>query len=157
AADTDDALTREEERANQMRSRTYNLSYRGELAPSETIVAGKPFSGSYSVGSNEIPEISVEERFAERIGLKLGDVMGFDIQGVPIAGKIVNLRRVRWTSFHPNFFVQFQPGVLDDAPKMFVAAIPGDQTTDNVKLQTAIVTAFPNVSVIDVSNAIERI
>lgn len=155
--DAGEAITREAERASQMRNRSYNLSYRAELAPSETIVEGRSFSGDYDWTTNQPAEISVEARFAERVGLKLNDVMGFDVQGVAVEGKIVNLRRVKWTSFHPNFFVQFQPGVLNDAPKMFVAAVPRHDLAKQTSLQSAVVSAFPNISVVDVSQAIDRI
>jgi putative ABC transport system permease protein len=96
-------------------------------------------------------------RFAERLGVGLGDVLHFDVQGVPIAGRVVSLRQVRWNSFQPNFFVSFQPGVLEDAPKIFLASVPGLTNDAREALQSSIVERFPNVSVIDVTATVKRL
>jgi putative ABC transport system permease protein len=145
--------TREDESESRMRNRSFNLTYRDALTESEKIVAGRPFSPN--VG--EVAEISVEQRFAKRLHLRLGDVLQFDIQGVPIEGKIVNFRSVEWTSFQPNFFVQFQPGVLEDAPKTFLASVPRMPPEDRLRLQDAIVNEFPTISIIDVSQVVSRL
>jgi putative ABC transport system permease protein len=149
--------TREEQRARDQRNRNFNLSYRKGLADSETLVEGRELSASYEEGSGKMPEISLEFRFAARLGIKLGDILAFDIQGVPVKGTVVNLRKVRWTSFQPNFFIQFQSGVLDAAPKTFVAAIPGTAAEKKSKLQNLIVNRFSNISIIDVSRLVQKI
>jgi putative ABC transport system permease protein len=160
------AATRDEENGERTRNRGFNLSYRAELASSETLLAGRPFAGVFVAGSGKTAEISLETRFAERLGVGLGDTLGFDVLGVNVEGRIVNLRAVRWTSFQPNFFVQFQPGVLDDAPKTFVAAIARGSVVDaesgavvrrKAALQGALVRKFPNVSIIDVDAAVRRL
>ncbi|HVK61756.1 MAG TPA: FtsX-like permease family protein, partial [Bdellovibrionales bacterium] len=137
------------------------VSYRPEQIPSETIVAGKWFSGRHDPASNQPAEISVEANFADRNSLKLGDVLGFDVQGVPIEGRITSLRKVKWTSFNPNFFMMFQPGVLDDAPKTYIANvnIPGlddEKNRAKVELQYGIVKNFPDLNVIDIGRTVER-
>lgn len=145
--------TREEERSARFRNRGFNLTYRASLTESERLVAGRPFSPT--VG--EIPEISVERRFAKRLGLKIGDVLTFDVESVPIEGKIISLRAVEWTSFQPNFFVQFQPGVLEEAPKTFLASVPSLPTDKRLALQDALVAKFPTISIIDVSQVVQRL
>ena len=89
---------------NSIRKRGFNLSYRDQLDLSEEIIEGKAIQSVYDFEKNEVAEISVEQRFARRYGVKLGDLLKFDIQGVEIEAKIVNLRKVRWNSFQPNFF-----------------------------------------------------
>ena len=147
----------EEEREMRLRNRGYNLSYRQNLSQSEKLVRGRPFSGTYKEGSSNLPEISVEKRFAKRLGLKVGDVLTFDVESVPIKGKIVNIRSVKWTAFQPNFFVQFQPGVLDLAPKTFIATLPHLSPTLKNKIQDMIVRELPNISIVDVSRVIFQI
>ncbi len=150
-------FSREEEREMRFRNRGFNLSYRSELSEAESLVEGQAFDGEYIEGSGKLPQISVEKRFADRLGLKLGDVLEFDIESVPISGKITNLRSVRWTSFRPNFFVQFQPGVLEVAPKTFVATLPNLNAEKKYKLQDELVEKLPNVSMVDVSRIVKRI
>ena len=148
--------TREAEREERFRSRMNNLSSRMTLSDSERLIAGTEFSGPYVWNSGEPAEMSLEMRWAERMGVGLGDLMTFDIQGVKVTGKVINLRRIRWTSFQPNFFIQFPIGVLDDAPKNFVASIPDVTEDKRANLQTLIVRRFPNVSIVDVTQSVQR-
>lgn len=140
-----------------LRRRMYNLTYQDALKESETLVDGTTWDGPWEFGSEELPGISLEENFAQRMGLQIGDTLGFDVQSVPVTGRVVNLREVDWNSFQPNFFVSFQPGVLDPAPKTFVAAISEVKPEDRIAVQNAIVLALPNVSVINVTQIVARI
>ncbi|MBF0276560.1 MAG: FtsX-like permease family protein [SAR324 cluster bacterium] len=151
------AMTREQERERRFRNRGFNLTYRGELKDSESYVEGKPLSPLYNADAEGLPEISLEERFANRLGLQIGDELTFDVQSVPITGKVVNFRKVKWNSFQPNFFVLFQPGVLEEAPKTFLAGISNVEAERKLLLQNGIVQRFPNISVIDVSRIVSRI
>ncbi len=148
--------TREEEQDARFRNRGINLSFREKLSDSEFIVSGKEFSGVYKSDLEKLPELSVEKRYAERMGLNLGDKVLFDIQGVEMIGEIVNFRKVRWTSFQPNFFILFQPGVLEEAPKTWLAALPSMEMTARSSIQSDIVKLFPNVSIIDVVRTVEN-
>ncbi|MEC9282885.1 MAG: FtsX-like permease family protein [Bdellovibrionota bacterium] len=151
------AVTREEEREMRFRNRGFNLSYRSNLAPSEKIIEGKFYGEDYVSLQDEYPAISVEKRFAERLDLKMGDVLSFDIQGVEIKGQIKSIRTVKWTSFQPNFFLQFQPGVLEDAPKTFLAAIGSLGFDKKQRIQHKIVERLPNISIVDVEYVVRRI
>ncbi len=150
--DSSSFKTREEEQEVRFRNRGVNLSFRNFFQESETLVRGNPFSGS-----EKIPALSVETRFAKRMGLNLGDILRFDVQGVEIEGEIVNERRVRWTSFQPNFFLVFQEGVLEDAPKTYLANLSALTKTEKTKIQTLLAHKFPNISVIDVAAIITKI
>lgn len=140
-----------------LRGRRYNLTYQAELAATETLVEGRPFSGAYDLAGGALAEISMEIDFAKRLGVGLGDELRFDVQGVPVEGRIVNLRSVDWNSMQPNFFVSFQPGVLESAPAVFLASVPALPPAVRDRLQASVVEAFPNVSMIDVSRGVDRL
>jgi putative ABC transport system permease protein len=130
----------------------FNFSYRKDLDVSETIVQGDPLSTTpWNFESKRPFEISVEQSFAERYNIQIGDFLGFEIQGLLFEGQVKNLRKIRWNSFQPNFFLLFQNGVLNDAPKTFLAAISNVPLSKRQDLKNRIVDAFPNVSVIDVT------
>ena len=137
--------------------RGYNLSFRPALSASQELVSGTPVTPLYRPESGNLAQISLEEKFAGRLGLGLGDVLRFDVQGVPTEGVVVNTRRVHWTSFEPNFFIEFQPGLIDDAPKTWVASIPSLPQATKEKIQADLVSEFSNISIIDVSATIERL
>ena len=150
------ALTREQERQQSFRRRNLNLSYRTELSDSEHIVEGRMLATNYDWDSGKPAEVSLEVRYAERMGLKLGDFLTFNVQEVLVEAIVTNLRRVQWNSFQPNFFIIFQPGVLEDAPSTFLGSIGGLDASGKLKIQNRIVSDYPNVSVIDVSRMVER-
>ena len=151
------ALTREQERQQNFRRHNLNLSYRTTLSYSEQIVEGRPLALKFDWDSGKPAEISLEVRYAERMGFKLGDLLTFNVQEVLIEAVVINLRRVQWNSFQPNFFILFQTGVLEDAPGTFLGSIGGLDVTDRLNVQNRIVQDFPNVSVIDVTRTVGRV
>ena len=147
----------DEQRRSAFRNRSFNLSYRNHLLESEELLAGRPFSGTYDRTQGKPAEISVEHKYAEALGLKVGDHMGIEVAGIPIKAVVVNLRRVRWTSFQPNFFVQMQPGVLDQAPKTFLGTLHHLEQEKKERVQNLLVREFPTVSILDVERTGRKI
>jgi putative ABC transport system permease protein len=132
------------------------LSYREGLSESEAIVRGPDISHTRFSPGGEPALISVEREYAERRELKLGDVLEYDIQGVTVPAKVTNFRAVEWDSFAPNFFVQFQPGVLEQFPKSFIAVIGQGDGSLASGFAYDLTRAFPGLSLIDVSQTVDR-
>ena len=151
------SLTREQERQQNFRRHNLNLSYRTQLSDSEQIVEGRPLATNFDLDSGKPAEVSLEVRYAERMGFKLGDLLTFNVQEVLVEAIVINLRRVQWNSFQPNFFILFQPGVLEDAPGTFVGSIGGLVASRRMNVQNLIVSDYPNVSVIDVTRMVGRV
>ena len=147
----------DEQRRNAFRNRSFNLSYREHLLESEQLLEGVPFSGAYDPSSGLPAEISVEQKYAKALGLSVGDPMTIEVSGILIDTVVVNLRRVRWTSFQPNFFVQMQTGVLEQAPKTFLATVHQLTPDKKEKLQDSLVHQFPTVSILDVERTGKKI
>ena len=102
-------------------------------------------------------EISVEQKYAESLNLDLNDKIEIEVSGVEISAVVVNIRRVKWTSFQPNFFVQMQPGVLEQAPKTFIATLNDLNLEEKERLQNLIVDKFPTISILDVERTGKKI
>lgn len=100
----------------------------------------------------------MERGFADRNGAKLGDRLAFDVQGIPVEGRVTSIRRVRWTDFHPNFFMEFQAGVLEDAPKTWLASVTATKGPPDAKarLLRDLLDENPEISAIDVGRALEK-
>lgn len=135
--------------------REYRSTYRGELSNTETVTAGR-FVGRVTDADTVIP-ISVEEGLAKDMQLGLGDAVEFDVQGVPMKARVESLRRVDWKRMSPNFFVVFPEGVLEAAPKFFVVAAKAADATESARVQQAVVSAFPNVSALDLALVIKTL
>ncbi|MCG8636134.1 MAG: ABC transporter permease [Desulfobacterales bacterium] len=156
--DKADRLTRGRNGRAGGRRLEFIFSYRKSLADSETLVAGSPLTPEpWAFGSGDPFEVSVAVSFADRFGLEIGDIIRFDVQGIPLTGQVKNLRKVRWNSFQPNFFLLFQDGVLNDAPKTHLGAISNVPSDQRLELKNNLVDRFPNVSVIDVTQTASTI
>lgn len=137
--------------------REYRHTYRAEPTATEKIIAGSWWKGPVQPGA--VAQISVEEDLLESLGAKLGDHITWDIQGVQIETVVTSVREVDWAQFETNFFVVFQPGVLESAPQTFVALVQADSSAV-VPLQRAVAGAHSNISAIDVGGVqrtLERI
>ena len=148
--------TREDQNSERMRNRGVNLSYRSQLSWSEEIVDGA-FNGNKCDPGKAKCEISLEQSYARRLGAKLGDVLIFDVSGIEITGIVTSLRTVKWTSFEPNFFILFQPGILEEAPKTYLSSIKVSSFEEKRKVFSIMGKELPSVSMIEVSEVIKKL
>ena len=141
--------------ARHMAEREFNLSSTATLRDDNRIVAGTFWKVSAPGEPVEPRQLSVEQRFADSMGWKIGDRIAFDIAGQRFEAPITSLRSVEWESFRPNFFVIASPGALDAYPASYVTAIrvpPG-----NTRFTAELVERFPNLSVIDVGAVLKQV
>ena len=136
-------------------TREYRSTYRSSLFDTEKITAGK-FIGRVTPGEPRVP-VSMEESLAKDLQLTIGDEVTFDVQGVPVTGYVASLRAVEWQRVAPNFFVVFPEGVLEPAPKTFVAAVRGETPADTARILQAVVKELPSVSSVDLALIMQTI
>ncbi len=148
------AWSREKTREMRFRNRSFNLSYQSQLSWSEKITTGRMWTKGVSSGT---PKISLEKSFAKRLGLKMGDHLTFEIQGQEVEGVVHNIREVQWLSFQPNFFILFQPGVLEDFSKTYLASLKPLSIKEKQQTQNLLAQKFPNISAIDISRVTKKI
>ncbi|MEO8294568.1 MAG: FtsX-like permease family protein [Gemmatimonadota bacterium] len=135
--------------------REYRSTYRDTTVASEKKVAGDWWKTG--AGSEAVVPISMETGVAGELGVTVGDTIVWDVQGLPITTRIVNLREVNWARFEPNFFVVFPVGPLESAPQMFVALTRIPDPAERGRVQRGVVERFPNVTTIDLSQLQESI
>lgn len=129
--------------------REYRVTYRDSLTTSEKITAGE-WKGTTD-GEAASVYISVEQGFAKRFKLKIGDTMMFNVQGSMISTIVGSFRQVDWNRVQTNFLVLFPKGVLEAAPQFHVLLTHVPSTEVSARFQQAIVQQFPNVSIIDLA------
>ena len=91
----------------------------------------------------------MEENYAKRNGLSIGDTLTFNVQGVMINTILGSLREVDWSRIRTNFLVVFPKGVIDDAPQFGVILTKVPSQEVSAKFQQEMVKDYPNVSIID--------
>jgi len=126
--------------------REYRVTYRDSLSDSENITSGK-WTGVVSAG--EPVYVSLEEGFAKRIDVKIGDKLTFNVQGAPLETVVGSIRKVDWNRIQTNFLLIFPNGVLEEAPQFHVllTRVPSNEVSAN--FQRAVVKSYPNISMID--------
>ncbi|HYH15458.1 MAG TPA: ABC transporter permease, partial [Flavisolibacter sp.] len=127
-------------------SREYRVTFRDTLSSSEKITEGKWVGNSTA---NGLAQVSLEERFANRNGIEVGDTMTFNVQGSIIPTVVGSLREVDWNRIQTNFLVVFPKGILEEAPQFHVLLTRVPSNEKSAQFQQAVVRQFPNISIID--------
>jgi putative ABC transport system permease protein len=132
-------------------TREQRLTWLDKLDDSNKLVAGELWNDP------ERDEVSLEQDFAEDLGVGLGAVLEVDVQGVPFEFVVTSLRKVDWQSFSINFFLVVEPGVLEEAPHLRMAAARLETAEEEYALQNELVSSFPNVTMLRVREILERV
>ncbi|MEM7232401.1 MAG: FtsX-like permease family protein [Planctomycetota bacterium] len=129
--------------------REQRLSSFKDLPTSNRLVKGE-------LWTDPRPEISVEERYANDLGIKIGSMLQFNVQGVDFEFVATSIRKVEWRSFEMNFFFVVEPGTLEGAPRFQLTGVRLPKTNE-LETQDRVVEKFPNVTVIQVREIIEKV
>jgi putative ABC transport system permease protein len=146
-------------------SREYTVTYRPQLEANEELIDGEWWGDAPPQGE---AEVSIEERFSDRdtdgnfrLGsrINVGDEMRFDVLGRVITARVTSVRRVDWQDFRAGgFMFVFRPGTFEGAPHTYISALQGPPDPDaRARMQGALTTRFPNVSVIDLREILQTI
>jgi putative ABC transport system permease protein len=124
----------------------YRVTYRNDLISTEKVVEGKWIGEAGDV--TEIP-VSLDDRMAKRLEIKLNDKLAFNVQGTPVKAYVSSIRKVNWNKVQTNFQVVFPTGVLEQAPQFNVLLTHVPSGKVSAKYQQAVIKQYPNISIID--------
>jgi len=128
----------------------FGLTHRDKLLDQEAVVGGGPLFDENFEGA----QVSVLDEIEGFAGVELGDRIVFRIQGVPLEATVTSVRTRTEESIQPFFAFVFPTAVLKDAPQTIFTAVRADED-EIAALQNRMVAQFPNISVIDVTAAID--
>lgn len=142
--------------------REFRSTYRDTIVSSEKLVVGSWWDSSLAARKSEpgIFPISLEVDVAGDLGVTVRDTIVWDVQGVGVTTRVMNLREVNWARFEPNFFVVFPSGALEEAPQSFVILTRVNTAEEMGRVQRLVVERYPNITSIDltsIQSAIERV
>jgi putative ABC transport system permease protein len=131
--------------------REQNLTWSAGLMEDNQLIAGTWWT-SADLGK---PLVSISTEYQEALGLQLGDKITFDVAGEALTVVVASIRKIRWDSFRPNFFLVFPPGLLDGAAGTYMTSV---YLTPAQRPSLAdLVRQFPTVSVFDVDAILKQI
>src|SRR3984885_5269183 len=131
--------------------REQNLTWAATLMDDNELIAGRWWEPD-EFGK---PLVSISSEYQEALGLKLGDTLAFDVAGGALNGRGGGVRKIRWDSFRPNFFLVFPPKLLDGAAGTYMTSI--FLTEKQRPALVGLVRQFPTVSVFDVDAILNQI
>lgn len=135
-------------------NREARVTYRDTVSNDEKLVSGT--LRKYK-GQGDSIFVSLGTTFAEAMGVKEGDELVFNVQGTRLVTYVGSLREIEFRNLSTRFFIVFPKGVLEEAPQFQVLVT---KTPDNItmtKYRGAVVKAFPNVSVIDLTTILQSV
>lgn len=126
------------------------LTYSEEIPPGNRITQGNWWDADYA----DEPLVSVDEEFAQAIGLEIGDYLTVAVLGVERRMKVANYRVIDWESLGFNYVLVFSPNALEDAPHNLAATIELSDGVPTGPLLQRLVRQFPSSSVIEIGQVL---
>jgi putative ABC transport system permease protein len=145
----------EERKRGDNLTREFNLTYREKLLDDEIIIKGNSLFGKEPAEKGLVP-VSLLDTVAEMGDMKIGDLLEFNIQGVPMSAEVSSIRSRTKSMLYPFFYFVFPEKDLKAAPQTFFAALKVKKDKISA-LENAIVNRFPNVSTINISETAEEL
>jgi putative ABC transport system permease protein len=145
-----EAVTKEAQDDNAL-NRELNLTWTMQLQGDNSIVSGRWWTAE-DAGQ---PLVSVEAKLAERLGIRLGDELGFSVGAETFSAVVTSIRSVQWDSFRPNFYMVFPPGMLEGFAATWMTSFhlsPGDKP-----VLIDLVRSYPALTILEMDLIIEQV
>jgi len=133
-------------RGREFADREQNLTWSESLGADNRVVAGRWWTSA----DDGQPLVSISTEFQQWLGLRLGDRLTFDIAGETFTARVTSVRKVKWDSFRPNFFIVFVPGLLDKVAGTYLTSAylaPGAAES-----LAKLARQFPSVTIFDIDD-----
>ena len=131
--------------------REQNLTWSAALMDDNQLIAGHWWTPQ----DRGKPLVSISSEYQDTLGLKLGDKLTFDVAGETLDVEVASIRKIRWDSFRPNFFLVLPPDLLDGAAGTYMTSV--FMTPAQRPALVDLVRQFPTVSVFDVDAILKQI
>jgi len=131
--------------------REQNLTWASALMQDNQLIAGHWWTAD-EAGK---PLVSISTEYQEALDVKIGDELQFDVAGESLTVRVASIRKIRWDSFRPNFFLVFPPGLLDGAAGTYMTSVY--LTPAQRPALVDLVKRFPTISVFDVDAILKQI
>jgi len=132
--------------------REANLTWGTQLQMGNKILEGE-WLDSWQEG--EAYPLSIEAEIAERLNIKLGDELTFNIGSEVIKATVTSLREVNWQTMQPNFFFVLHPKAVENFSATYITSFNLDESR---KAEiTKLMAPFASVTLFDVDARINQL
>ena len=145
------ALHFKDEGGKRMSEREQNLSWSYDLPAGDSIVSG----AWWDAAQTKQRLASLEESFAANLGVKVGDTLDFDVAGTPLKVTVASIRKVRWDSFQPNFFVDLSPGALEGHAGTWITSVY--LPPEKAPILADLIRQLPSLTLFDIDSIMQQV
>lgn len=128
------------------------LTWSAAVPPRNEVVSGRWWPADY----RGPPLVSIEDRAAEALGVRIGDMLTISVLGVDVPARIANFRKIDWGGLGLNFAIVFSPGYIEEAPHALLASVYAPPGNDGA-IARGVAAALPSVTLIRVGDVIGQI
>lgn len=128
------------------------ITWAARLPPRNAVVAGAWWPADY----HGPPLVSLEDKAAAALGLRIGDSITVSVLGVDVPARIAALRKVDWGGLGLNFAIIFSPGYIEEAPHSLLASVYAPPGHDGA-IARNVAAALPSVTLIRVGDVIGQL
>ncbi|MEZ5498012.1 MAG: FtsX-like permease family protein [Steroidobacteraceae bacterium] len=132
-------------------SREQNITWAAQPGEGNQVIAGSWWSEAQFAA----PLVSLASEFQEGLGVGIGDQLTFDVAGEIYEVRVASIRRVKWDSFQPNFFIVFPPRLLQDVAGTWMTS--AYYRPSNTRDIANLVRRFPSVSIFDMADLLGQV
>ncbi|MDD1781460.1 ABC transporter permease [Enterovibrio sp. ZSDZ35] len=126
--------------------RELNFTWRETLPSHNVVLEGEwPSEGG----------VSVEEGIAQRLGLRIGDVLTFSVNSQEFDATVNSIREVEWRNMKPNFYFIFDPALVESLPANWLISFRLEQGQSDII--NTLGRDFQTVTLLDLRTMSERI
>lgn len=109
--------------------------------------------GAWWPEGEQKPSVSLDQRAAQDLGLKIGDTIEVDILGQPIMLTVAALREINWAGGGMNFSLMVNKAVGEQLPLGYISSFSLSEN-DMASAEADMARLFPMVSVVRVQDVI---
>ncbi|MFM7028931.1 MAG: ABC transporter permease [Chakrabartia sp.] len=128
------------------------LTFAETLPEGSRLTAGKWWPKDYQGP----PLVSMDEKAAQSVGLKIGDPIVVSVLGVELEARIASFREVNWDTLGFNYVLVFNPAALEPAPYTLAATIAVPEVAE-ASINRAVAADFASVTMVRVKDVITEV
>jgi putative ABC transport system permease protein len=128
------------------------MTYSAAMPARSHLTAGKWWPADY----HGEPEVSIAREVALALGLKVGDMLTFNVVGRDLDAKVANVREIDWGGLGINFSLVFAPGFLEGAPQTEIATAYAPRASEPA-IEKVVNLNYPGITMIGVRDALATV
>lgn len=102
------------------------------------------------------PLVSFGDELAEGMGIKVDDVMTFNVGQQMIHARVASLREIDWTTLQMNFGIILSPNAMPDMPPLYLGTVHINDA-EEINVLRHLLTHYPSISVIRIKATLKRV